>query len=80
MLCIKKFESDLSNQKFLLRIDCKVVKDILTKDVKNLTSKQIYVRWQRILSMFDFEIEFIKGNSNALLDFLTRKFLQRINQ
>ena len=63
-------------KKFLLRVDCKSVKEILQKDVQNLVSKQIFARWQAILSVFDFEIEFIKGTSNVLLDFLSRKFLQ----
>jgi len=39
-------------------------------------SKQIFPRWQVILSAFDFEIEFIKGVNNSLPDFLTREFLQ----
>ena len=37
------------------------VKEILPKDVKNLVSKQIFARWQSILSAFDFDLEFIKG-------------------
>jgi len=43
--------------------------------VKNLVSKQIFTRWQAILSAFDFEIESIKGENNSLLDFLTKEFL-----
>ena len=39
-------------------------------------SKQIFARWQAILSAFDFEIEFIKGIDNSLPNFLTREFLQ----
>ncbi|RID44655.1 hypothetical protein BRARA_I01436, partial [Brassica rapa] len=76
VLCIQKFQSDLLNKKFLLRIDCKSAKDVLQKDVKNLASKQIFARWQTILSIFYFEIEFIKGDSNFVPDFLTREFLQ----
>ena len=76
VLCINKFQSDLLNQKFLLRIDCKSAKDVLQKDVKNLASKQIFARWQAILSIFDFDIEFIKGENNSIPDFLTREFLQ----
>lgn len=75
-MCISKFQSDLLNQKFLLRIDCKAAKDVLQKDVKNLVSKQIFVRWQAILSIFDFDIKYIKRSQNSLPDFLTRKFLQ----
>jgi len=76
-LCISKFQSDLLNQKFLIRIDCKSAKDILQKDVKNLASKQIFARWQAILSVFDFDIEYIKGTSNSLPDYLTCEFLQK---
>ena len=76
VLCISKFQSDLLNQKFLIRVDCKSAKDILQKDVKNLASKQIFARWQAILSVFDFEIEYIKGTSNSLPDYLTREYLQ----
>ena len=54
VLCIQKFQSDLLNKKFLLRIDCKSAKDVLQKDVKNLASKQIFARWQAILSIFLF--------------------------
>jgi len=39
-------------------------------------SKQIFARWQAILSVFDFQIDFIKGESNFVPDFLTREFLQ----
>ena len=77
-MCISKFQSDLLNQKFLVRVDCKSAKDILQKDVKNLASKQIFARWQAILSVFDFNIEYIKGSSNSLPDYLTREFLQKI--
>lgn len=64
------------NQKFLLRIDCKAAKDILKKDVKNLASKRIFARWQALLVIFYFDIEYIKGETNSLPDFLTREFLQ----
>ena len=73
--CISKFQDDLLNQEFLLRIDCKAAKDIFEKDVKNVAAKQIFARWQSLLSIFDFKIEFIKGELNSLPDFLTREFL-----
>ena len=76
VLVISKFQDDLLNKKFLLRIDCKSAKSVLEKDVKNLTSKQIFARWQAILSVFDFEIEHIRGENNCLSDFLTREYLQ----
>ena len=73
--CISKFQDDLLNKKFLLRIDCQSAKFILEKDVQNIASKQIFARWQAILSVFDFDIEYLKGTNNSLPDFLTREFL-----
>jgi hypothetical protein len=52
VLCITKFQSDLLNQTFLLRIDCKSAKYILKKDVENIASKQVFARWQAILRFF----------------------------
>ena len=79
VLTISKFQGDLLNQKFLLRINCKSAKNVLMKNVQNIASKQIVARWQSILSCFDFDIEHIKGSSNTLPDFLTREFLQGDN-
>ncbi|KAK4566292.1 hypothetical protein RGQ29_002509 [Quercus rubra] len=76
VLCISKFQSDLLNQKFLLHIDCKSAKYVIEKDVENIDSKHIFARWQTILSVFDFDIEYIKGSQNTIPDFLTREFLQ----
>ena len=75
VLCIQKFQSDVFNKKILLRVDCKSAKEIFQKDVQNLLSMQIFAKWQAILSVFYFEIEFIKGSSNVLPDFLSRDFL-----
>ena len=36
VLCISKSQDDLFIKKFLLRIDCKLAKEILQKDVQNL--------------------------------------------
>ena len=56
VLCVVKFQTDLLNQKFLIRIDCKSAKHVLEKDVQNIVSKQVFARWQSILSVFDFDI------------------------
>jgi hypothetical protein len=79
VLCISKFQDDLLNQKFLIRVDCMSVKHVLEKDVQNIASKQIFARWQAILSIFDFDIEYIKGSQNSIPDFVTREFLQGKN-
>ena len=57
VLCISKFQSDLLNQKFLLRIDCKSAKYVIEKYVENIASKHIFAIWQAILSVFNFDIE-----------------------
>jgi hypothetical protein len=45
VLCVDKFQTDLLNQKFLIRIDCKSAKHVLEKDVQNIASKQVFTRW-----------------------------------
>jgi len=72
VLCLQKFQDDFFNKKFLIRSDRKATPNALTKDVQNLVSKHIFVRWQALLSYFGFEIEHIKGKDNSLPDFLTR--------
>ena len=76
ILCVSKFQNDLFNQKFLIRVDCKNAKEVLQKDVQNLVSKQSFAKRQAILSVFDFDIEYIKGETNSIPDFLTCEFLQ----
>ncbi|KAA0040829.1 polyprotein [Cucumis melo var. makuwa] len=75
VLSVQKFQGDLINKEFLVRTDSKASKFIFEKDVKNLISKQIFARWQTILSCFDFKIEPIKGSENSLADYLSREHL-----
>ena len=75
VLCISKLQSDLLNQKFLIGLIVNLQKHVLEKDVQNIASKQIFARWQAILSIFDFDIEFIEGTQNSIPNFLTREFL-----
>ena len=49
-----------------MRIDCKSAKYVLEKDVENIASKHIFARRQSILSIFCFEIEYIKGSQNSI--------------
>ena len=58
---------------FCYEIDCKSAKYVIEKDVENITSKHIFVQWQAILSVFYFDIEYINGSQNTILDFLTRE-------
>ena len=59
----------------MLRIDCKSTKYVIEKDVENIASKHIFASCKSILSVFDFDIEDIKGSQNAIPDFLTHEFL-----
>ena len=75
VLCVQKFQSDLINKNFVIKTDSRASKFVLEKDVKNLVSKQIFARWQAILSCFDFQILSIKGVENPMADYLSREFL-----
>ncbi|XP_028081194.1 uncharacterized protein LOC114282647 [Camellia sinensis] len=44
--CVMKFQDDLLNQHFIIRVDCSAARQIFKQDVKNLVSKQIFVSWQ----------------------------------
>ena len=57
----------------MLHIDCKSDKYVIEKDVENIASKHIFARWQVILSVFDFDIEYINGSQNTIPDFLARE-------
>ena len=52
----------------MLRIDCKSAKYVIEKDVENIASKHILSIWQAILSVFYFDIEYIKGSQNTVPD------------
>ena len=77
VLSVQKFQGDLINKDFLVRTDSKASKFIFEKDVKNFISKQIFARWQAILSCFDFTIEPIKGTSNCLANYLSREHISK---
>ena len=75
VLCVQKFQSDLINKNYVIKTDSRASKFVLEKDVKNLGSKQVFARWQAILSCFNFQILSIKGVKNPLADYLSREFL-----
>lgn len=51
---------------------------ILLKNIKNITSIEDFTRWQAIVSVFIFDIEFIKEEINSLFDFLTQLIRDRV--
>ena len=77
----ERFKSESESESLDLRWELEVSVWITllyytTNDDENIASKHIFARWQAILSVFYFDIEYVKGSQNAIPDFLTRKFLQ----
>ena len=61
VFCVQKFQGALINKKIIIKTNSRASKFVLEKDVKNLISKQMFAKWQAILSCFDFEVLLIKG-------------------
>ena len=59
VLSVSKFQSDLLNQEFLIRIDYSTTKHVLQKNVQNIASKQIFARWQAIMSVFILKLNIL---------------------
>ncbi|KAK9134325.1 hypothetical protein Syun_013655 [Stephania yunnanensis] len=76
VLCVQKFQADLLNQNFLIRVDCQSAKSIFSKDVKNLAAKQVFARWQAILSILILILHIYQGNQILFLTFCLLNFLQ----
>ncbi|WMV08277.1 hypothetical protein MTR67_001662 [Solanum verrucosum] len=74
--CVLKFQDDLYNQKFMIKIDAQSVKYRFDKDFKHDASKLMFARWQAQLTPFDFETLYKKGSDNSLPDFLSREYIQ----
>ena len=70
---ILKFQVHIIKTHLTLRTDCSSLKGVLEKDAKDLAAKLIFARWQAMFSLFCFDIEHIKGESNSLPECLTRQ-------
>jgi len=68
---ILKFHVHILNTHFTLRTDCSSLKRVLEKDATDLVAKLIFARWKAMFSMFCFDIEHVKGESNSLPEYLT---------
>ena len=62
--CFEKWDVELRNIKFEIRIDHKNLEYFMT--VKKLTERQI--KWFLILSKYDFVINYITGKNNERTD------------
>ena len=74
-LSTKKIQSDLINKSFVIKTDSRASKFVLEKKCQEFVSKQIFARWQAILSCFNSQILPIKGVENPFADYLSREFL-----
>nr|AXB54821.1 polyprotein [Pinus nigra virus 1] len=69
---IQRFEVYLTPVKFLIRTDSKNFKYFLSAKISRQLAKGRILAWQIWFQQFDFEVEWIPGNSNVLTDVLTR--------
>ena len=65
---LEKWKPLLLGTKFTICTDHESIKFLMTK--KNLSPRQ--ARWSHLLSQFDFEIQYIKGENNKIADALSR--------
>lgn len=72
--CVLKFQDNLYNQNFLIRIDAQSVKYMFDKDFKHDASNLMFARWQTQVAPFDFEIQYKKEIYNSLPGFLSREY------
>ncbi|KAJ9536290.1 hypothetical protein OSB04_un000538 [Centaurea solstitialis] len=59
-------------KKFLLRTDNTQVKAFIKNNLPSKPEYKRLIRWQTLLSEYNFDIEIIKSDKNVLADFLTR--------
>lgn len=71
--CGKKYEMDLINQEFLIRIDCQATKHLLEKYVKNIASKQYLLDDKLFSANLILKLNLLKQNQ-----ILSQKFLQEM--
>ena len=69
---IQKFEVYLAPAKFLIRTDSMNFKYFLAAKISKQLARGRLLAWQIWFQMYDFDIEWVHGNSNYLVDSLTR--------
>ena len=69
---IQRFEVYLTPVKFLVRTDSRNFKYFLSAKISRQIAKGRILAWQIWFQQFEFEVEWIPGNSNFLTDSLTR--------
>ena len=67
--CLEKWDAELRNVKFEIRIDHKNLEYFMT--VKKLTERQI--KWFLILFKYDFVINYITGKNNERINVFSKR-------
>ena len=70
---IQKFEIYLAPAKFLIRTDSMNFKYFLNAKISKQLARGRLLAWQMWFQMYEFDVEWIPGNSNVLADALTRE-------
>ena len=65
---LRHFQDELQGHKITIRTDHQA----LVSFMKNIQTNQMKRRWQEFMSQFDITLEHIKGENNAIADFLSR--------
>lgn len=74
MRAIDKFRLFVASNEFLVRTDNQNVKSFRRVNVGQDYKQARLIRWQQWFSHYKFKVEYIKGEHNALADFLSRDF------
>ena len=75
---IQRFEFYLAPKKFLIRTDSKNFQYFLTAKISRQMAIGRPLSWQIWFSQYEFEVEWVPGNSNFLADALTREMNKSI--
>lgn len=70
---IQKFELYLAPVNFIIRTDCRNFQYFLNAKIDKQIARGRLLSWQTWFQQYDFEIQWIPGNSNWLADVLTRE-------
>lgn len=70
---IQKFEIYLAPVKFLIRTDSMSFRYFLNAKISKQLARGRLLAWKMWFQMYNFDVEWVPGNSNMLADALTRE-------
>ena len=71
MAATSKLRKYLLGRRFILTTDHRPLETLLSQTTNKLTIARIE-RWKEKLTMYDYDIRYIKGESHIIADFLSR--------